>query len=160
MIGVASLVRRWVQGSGRNQAASRNRARIHIEHLEDRQVLDGGSFMAEPVLPVITEGMKQHLQAVYAQGLQRGNRPDVFAKVGDSMSWLSQYLNDLGSTYYNPSDPAVAGTYTFLAPVINFFRSQPLPGTVAFRTSPYQAAPLLPQTHGVNSFNRDRLATH
>src|SRR5258708_2904104 len=134
MIGFVSLVRQWIQGSGRKQAASRNRARIHIEHLEDRQVLDGASFMSEPVLPVITEGMKQHLQAVYAQGLQRGNRPDVFAKVGDSITWLSESLDDLGSFDYNPANPAIAGPYTYLAPTIMYFRAQPLPGTVGSHT--------------------------
>src|SRR6267142_817803 len=116
--------------------------------LEDRQVLDGGSFMAEPFLPVITEGMKQHLQAVYAQGLQRGNRPDVFAKVGDSITWLSQSLDDLGSFDYNPANPAIAGRYTYLAPTIVYFRAQPLPGTVGSHTTVSQAAALLPQPNG------------
>ena len=131
---------------------------IQIECLEDRQVLDGSSFMSEPVIPLITEGMKQHLQAIYSQGLQQGNRPDVFAKVGDSLTSLSEFLDDLGSFDYNPANPAVAGAYTSLASTIAYFRAQSLPGTVASRTAASQAATLLPQPNGVNSFNRDSLA--
>jgi lysophospholipase L1-like esterase len=139
----------------------RSISRLDVEQLEDRCLLDGASFAAAPIVPLINPGMKAHLQAIYNQGLQMGNRPEVFAKVGDSISWEPNYLDDLGSNYFNPSDPAVAGSYTGLASTIGYFRFLPLPGGI--RTTegvPSLAAPLLPQTNGVNSFNRESLATY
>jgi hypothetical protein len=135
-------------------------ARLEVELLEERTLLDAASFTTLPAVPIITESMKLHLQAVFAQGLQRGNQPNVFAKVGDSITILSQYLNDLGSAAYNPSDPAVAGPFTSLAATINYFRGQPLPGGVSFVTTASEAAPLLPQPNGTNSFNRASAAAH
>jgi hypothetical protein len=129
---------------------------LAVEQLEDRSLLSGVSFTADPIVPFIGAGMKAHLQAVYVQGQRMGNRPDVFAKVGDSITWLPDFLNDLGSFNYNPSDPSVAGPYTDLASTINFFRYLPLPGTInsSFAGNSFVAVPLLPQLNGVNSFNR------
>jgi hypothetical protein len=131
---------------------------LELEPLEERCLLSGTSFTADPVIPLISQSTKVHLQAIYQQGLQMGNRPDVFAKVGDSISWISQYLDDLGSSLYNPSDPGVTGAYTGLASTIDYFRAVPLPGGTKAITIPTQAAPLLPQPGPTNSFNRNSLA--
>jgi hypothetical protein len=105
--------------------------------------------------------MQVYLQSIYVRGLQMGNRSDVFAKVGDSISWAPNFLDDLGSAYYNPGDPASAGAHTDLAPTIDYYRFMPLPGGITNTAGvPALAAPLLPQLNGVNSFNRASLATH
>src|SRR5579859_1453935 len=38
-----------------------------------------------PIVPSIDAPMKARLRAIYLAGLSRGNRPEVFAKVGDSI---------------------------------------------------------------------------
>jgi hypothetical protein len=49
-----------------------------------------------PVVPVIDASMKARLRAVYADGLARGNHPDVFAKVGDSITAIPDFLVPIG----------------------------------------------------------------
>jgi hypothetical protein len=114
--------------------------RLELEPLEDR-CLPAASFASYPIVPVITEPTKEHLRAVLAQGLQMGNQLDVFAKVGDSITANNDFMVPLGSPFYDPSNPAVAGSYTNLAPTIDYFRALPLPD-------------------GSNSFNRVSLAAH
>jgi lysophospholipase L1-like esterase len=130
----------------------------YVELLEDRCVLSVVNFAVEPVVPTISWSTKAHLEAVFNLGLQLGNRPDVFAKVGDSITHLPYFLNDLGSVFYNPYDPNVAGAYTSLASTVLYFRAQPLDGTVNMVPYTVEAAQQLPQMNGVNSFNRNSLA--
>jgi hypothetical protein len=102
--------------------------RLVVERLEERCLLDAGSFLAEPVVPYIDPGMKASLQAVLARGIQMGNQPDVFAKVGDSITAFYPFLNELGTPDYDPFDPGVAGGHFDLAWTIEFFRSQVVDG--------------------------------
>jgi hypothetical protein len=105
----------------------RRAPRPELERLEDRCLL-AVNFATEPVIPTIDYAMKAHLQAVFAQGVQQGNRPDVFSKVGDSITAYPGFLYDLGSPTYNPANANVGGAYTNLAPTIAFFKQQPVDG--------------------------------
>ncbi len=106
-------------------------SRLHLEPLEDRCVPDAVPFSAEPVLPVIDAATKGHLQAVYQFGQALGNRPDAFARFGDSITASTGFLNDLCAPGYDPTSPAFGGAYTGLAPVVNFFRQTPVDDTGA-----------------------------
>ena len=49
-----------------------------------------------PIIPPIDGEMKARLRGILADGLSRGNRPDVFAKVGDSITASRYFLVDVG----------------------------------------------------------------
>jgi hypothetical protein len=79
-------------------------------------------FHTLPVIPAITQKMKSYLQGVFQQGQSQGLRANVFAKVGDSNTFNSQFLDGLGNLAYDPGNPANVGSHTDLAGTINFFR--------------------------------------
>jgi hypothetical protein len=114
--------------------------RPQVELLEERCVLSGGSFLFEPVIPTIDAGMKANLQAILAHGLQLGNRPDVFAKIGDSITASPNFLFALGNPAYDPANPFFSGAFTNIASTVNYFRAQTVDAS------------------GANSFNRVSLA--
>jgi len=114
--------------------------RPQVELLEERCVLSGGSFLFEPVIPTIDAGMKANLQAILAHGLQLGNRPDVFAKIGDSITASPNFLFALGNPAYDPGNPFFSGAFTNIASTVNYFRAQTVDAS------------------GANSFNRVSLA--
>jgi hypothetical protein len=70
-----------------------------------------------PIVPVIDGAMKDRLRAVHALGLSRGQQPEVFAKVGDSISTSGFFLTGLGCGNAN------LGAFGELAPVIDYFRA-------------------------------------
>jgi hypothetical protein len=49
-----------------------------------------------PVVPVIDAAMKVRLRAVLAEGTTKGNRPDVFSKIGDSITAIPDFLVPIG----------------------------------------------------------------
>lgn len=49
-----------------------------------------------PIVPPIDAAMKDRLRAIHLDGLARGNRPDVFAKIGDSITASRFFLVDVG----------------------------------------------------------------
>jgi lysophospholipase L1-like esterase len=112
------------------------RPRLHVEPLEAR-ALPTVSYTDAPVVPEIGPEMKAHLQAVHATGQAKGERDTVFAKAGDSITFLSSFLDPLGASTYDPTDPGTAGAYTNLADTVKFFHSTSLgSGTNSFtRTS-------------------------
>lgn len=75
-----------------------------------------------PIVPVIDAAMKEHLRAVHAVGLERGARPGVFAKMGDSITVSTYFLADLGCGF------AELGDRSDLAATIDFFAATELPG--------------------------------
>ena len=79
-------------------------------------------FHTLPVIPAITQSMKSYLQSILKQGESAGLRADVFAKVGDSNSFNFQFLDGLGNSAYDPSNPVNVGSHGDLADTINFFR--------------------------------------
>jgi hypothetical protein len=76
-----------------------------------------------PVLPVLDAPMKQRLRAIHAVGLARGMRPDVLAKVGDSITVDGSFLAEFGC------GDGQLGAYRSLTPTIAYFRSTELPRT-------------------------------
>lgn len=65
-----------------------------------------------PIVPTVSARARQ----IYVAGQRLGNRPDVFAEVGDSITITNQFMWNIG----------VGGlhldTYTDLQPVVDFFR--------------------------------------
>jgi hypothetical protein len=94
-----------------------------------------------PPIPVIDQAMRAQLRRIYRAGIAAGNRPSVFAKVGDSITHGKYNLSDIGCGV------EVLARYQYLAPTIDFFRSIRFPQD--FTTSWCGIA---------NSFSRDTLA--
>lgn len=71
-----------------------------------------------PVVPVIDEAQRQRLQEIYQRGLELGNNPQAFSKVGDCGSTPSWFLGDFdrGPRYYS------LGEHTYLEPVIDYYQ--------------------------------------
>ncbi|MCB9135742.1 MAG: SGNH/GDSL hydrolase family protein [Anaerolineales bacterium] len=67
--------------------------------------------------PYIT-GVGARVREIFEAGQQLGNRPNVFSKVGDSISYTAAYLAPFGKGNYN------LGVYAYLQPVIDFFRAE------------------------------------
>ncbi len=72
-----------------------------------------------PTVPVIDGAMKSRLQTILQNGQRLGNRPHVFAKIGDSITESAGFLVDLGNPDYEPSN---LGAYQSLAPTLVAFR--------------------------------------
>jgi len=87
----------------------------------------GGAAGAEPavadlpIVPRIDAAMKERLRAVLAQGQALGNRPTVFAKVGDSITAGTGFLTALDC-----ARPARWGAYRHLRGTVAFYRRQPV----------------------------------
>ncbi len=60
-------------------------------------------------------GISEHTREIYLAGLSLGNRPNVFSKVGDSITVAPQFLVAFGTSQYNLRD------YGYLSDVVNFF---------------------------------------
>lgn len=77
-----------------------------------------GNWTELPVVPVIDEGMQAHLREIYARGLELGNNPQAFSKVGDCGSTPAWFLGDFdrGPRYYS------LGEYAGLEGVIQVFQ--------------------------------------
>jgi len=84
--------------------------------------------------------MRTQLRSVYKIGVEAGNRPEVFAKVGDSITKSKYFQKDIGCSV------EVLGNYQSLAPTIKFFRGTAFPP--AYTTAWCGKA---------NSFSRDSL---
>jgi hypothetical protein len=56
-----------------------------------------------------------HVQEVRRRGVSLGNRPDVFAKIGDSITESRSFLGDFGDGFY------MLGRFSGLQPTIDFF---------------------------------------
>jgi hypothetical protein len=87
--------------------------------LEDRNLLSGNPV----ILPYINDALQARLQTLFAQGQQMGNQPDVFSKVGDSITAMPFYLNPLGDPGFDPTNPAFVGSHTDLSSTIELYRS-------------------------------------
>lgn len=68
-------------------------------------------------LPVIPPGISERVRTIYQRGLQMGNNPDAFSKVGDCHSTNPYFLADydLGQGVYD------LGEYAYLQPTIDYF---------------------------------------
>lgn len=77
-----------------------------------------------PVLPILQpstaypfiSGITHHTHEIFLRGRELGNRPNVFSKVGDSITESAVFLNPIGNkAYYLYAD------YAYLQPVVDYF---------------------------------------
>jgi hypothetical protein len=115
---------------GRPATRGKDSCRPGLEVLEERCLL-AADFHTLPVIPAITQSMKSYLQGIFQQGQGAGMRADVFAKVGDSNTFSFEFLGGLGSSAYDPANPANVGSHGDLAGTINFFRQTSIDPTRA-----------------------------
>lgn len=74
------------------------------------------AYEQPPVVPRISAAMKERLRAVYLQGQAKGNHPDVFSKIGDSITASPLFLSrSIGCGIFNLS------SHTGLQPAIAYF---------------------------------------
>jgi hypothetical protein len=93
-----------------------------------------------PVVPKLDRATKHRAISVLRRGAKLGNRPNVFAKVGDSLSQTPAFLEGLGCGQW------VAGKNAALRPTVSHFAARRLQGTSS-------------QCARVNSFSRNSAAT-
>ncbi len=87
-----------------------------------------------PILPVIHSSLKLRLQTILAAGQAQGNHLNVFAKVGDSITFSGEFLHGIGCT-----QEELAG-YGNLATTIDYFRNTTFPESYSYfrdGASPY-----------------------
>jgi hypothetical protein len=77
----------------------------------DLEALDRGYALPQDVA--------EHVRAIFTIGQDMGNRSDVFAKVGDSITVSSNYLHPIGQGVYN------LGDFQYLQGVIDYFSRTP-----------------------------------
>ena len=68
-------------------------------------------------LPIVPLGISDRVRTIYQRGLEMGNNPNVFSKVGDCHSTNPYFLADydLGQNVYD------LGEHTYLQPTIDYF---------------------------------------
>jgi hypothetical protein len=79
-------------------------------------------WKAAPVIPRLDAGARTQLSITLRRGRALGNRRDVLAKVGDSISWSPAFLQPLGC-----GQSRLAG-HRALRSTIRLFSRRPLPG--------------------------------
>jgi hypothetical protein len=83
----------------------------------DTGVADVGPLPADgAALPAWDAATVAHVREVRARGAAMGNRANVFAKIGDSITESGSFLSDVGFGWGS------LGTYAALDPTIQFFR--------------------------------------
>ncbi len=65
----------------------------------------------------LADAVIANTRSIFARGQTLGNRADVFAKVGDSITVNTNYLHPFGAGVYD------LGDYTYLQDVIDFYRT-------------------------------------
>ncbi len=82
-------------------------------------------FQTLPVIPAIDQSMKSYLQSIYQLGQSLGEQANVFAKIGDSNSYNPDFLDGLGASSFDPTNPTFVGAEnTGFANTIDYFREQ------------------------------------
>ncbi|MBK8693176.1 MAG: SGNH/GDSL hydrolase family protein [Deltaproteobacteria bacterium] len=74
------------------------------------------AFIAR-ALPDFDSATLARVRAIRADGLSRGNRANVFAKIGDSITEAGGFLQDIGDGYFN------LARFAWLQPTIGYFNS-------------------------------------
>jgi hypothetical protein len=100
----------------------------------------GADWTSAPAVPRLDKATRHKTIATFHRGSKLGNRPNVFAKVGDSLSQSPAFLEGLGCGQW------VLGKYSALRPAISLFASHRLQGNSS-------------QCARVNSFSRNSAAT-
>ncbi len=93
-----------------------------------------------PVIPKLNRAETKRIAGTLRRGRRLGNRADVFAKVGDSLSGSAAFAQGLGCHHWAP------GRFPALRATVRFFSARRLPGNSTY-------------CRAVNSFSRDSAAT-
>ena len=104
------------------------------------------SYEVTPILPTIDASMKARLREILTRGQALGNRPNVFIKVGDSMTQTGSFLVDVGCGWED------LGSYSSLSSIIGYYRQTTLPASYS------DAGCVEPSGQGSNSFTRGSIA--
>jgi hypothetical protein len=80
-----------------------------------------GGLRTTPVIPPLAGETADHARAIFAAGESLGNRPNVFAKVGDSITESGSFLQDLAC-----EGPAW-GRWAALQPALAYYGAQTFP---------------------------------
>jgi hypothetical protein len=75
----------------------------------------------DELVPPFDTATEVHVREVRALGVMRGMRPNVFSKIGDSMTESASFFRDIGRGWHE-----LVG-YTYLAPTVSFFRGYTFP---------------------------------
>nr|MBP6833484.1 hypothetical protein [Deltaproteobacteria bacterium] len=70
----------------------------------------------ERFVPPLDAPTRAHVRELFARGAAAGLRPDVFSKLGDSITESGSFAQDIGHGWYE------LGAFTELEPVIAWFR--------------------------------------
>jgi hypothetical protein len=70
----------------------------------------------ERFVPALDAPTRAHVRELFARGAAAGLRPDVFSKLGDSITESGSFAQDIGHGWYE------LGAFTSLEPVIAWFR--------------------------------------
>lgn len=107
-------------------------SRLNVERLEEREL--PAHYLATPVVPVLDDTSISRLGEVFRRGQTLGNRPNVFARAGDSITFAPEFLVPLGTAgaVDRAGDQAFAST-------LAYFRSGRVGGADSF-TRPSTAA--------------------
>ena len=89
----------------------------------DGALPDGGDpgAGASEVLPAFDAETDTRVRVLVARGRARGNRHDVVAKIGDSITESASFLQDCGMGWYT------LGAHAGLEPTIRYFSTRPMP---------------------------------
>lgn len=82
----------------------------------------------------VISGISYHARQIFLDGKAKGNRADVFAKVGDSITYAAPYLYPFASGYS-------LGGYSYLSPAVGFFSGPNARGENCYAASPVAAYP-------------------
>ncbi len=91
---------------------------INIATLEAPFAFDAAVQVPFEVASMVTN-INEHTVAIFRRGQALGNRPDVFSKIGDSITVSSNTLAAIGEGLYD------LGDYWYLQPVIDYYSRTP-----------------------------------
>lgn len=94
---------------------------IALASVESAPAQAATHWRQRPAVPLMTPGQVEGLRTIFRQGLDSGNRPRSFIKVGDSISWTPLYLQGISCREQR------LGKFAELKSTINWFRGLRLP---------------------------------
>jgi hypothetical protein len=88
---------------------------------------------AAPAPPAVISGITNRSHQIFLSGQQAGNRPDVFAKVGDSITATWAFMVQFGDQIEDLHE------YSYLQPVIDYYRVETPDGGTSFSRTSFAA---------------------
>lgn len=84
-------------------------------------------------VPVVS-GISSHARQIFLDGQAKGNRANVFSKIGDSITFSGSFMHHLAGNYN-------LGVYDYLQPAVYFFRGPNARGENSFSAASVAASP-------------------